>query len=443
MALTVVRLPRSFAGDKGAPLEDFFNSMANALARGDPAKKVAIQHFCTRVLANLSARAIFDIGGLQRLSRNSMLQLLVSIEKDTEHWVDSIEDVLDFSFPTPVITDQQVGRDPAQPPASAALMLQSVSSRPGGLRTSKYTDKDKLGLGAQLLSNGTLDGIVFSLSMFTKLQTSNPTVETITESDISHILDTVFEMTFSKYGCVHVDKTYRVHCGRMLRLLFPNLPTRGKVLGDDRKFEDMLKWRFGNQRKSAVAGKIPYKAGMVLDRVNLCEAAIQLVEEMNFPITVINEGKLETKFDIVHDDVEEEVDEEESPPPIFGSTSSNNSLEKPPRREVTAPLAPITATAANAAANNRSADNHDYDNDDNDTKKPMSKKRESSEPPARRVKRAAKAPARTEPVRHSAVSSDYLPMMTDDLFATASAGATVQGLRPTTQGTAIQEDRQR
>ena len=56
MALTVVRLPRSFAGDKGAPLEDFFNSMANALARGDPAKKVAIQHFCTRVLANLSAR---------------------------------------------------------------------------------------------------------------------------------------------------------------------------------------------------------------------------------------------------------------------------------------------------------------------------------------------------------------------------------------------------
>jgi len=103
MALTVVRLPRSFAGDKGAPLEDFFNSMAHALTRGDPVKKDAIQRFCDRVQANLAARAIFDIGGLQRLSRNNMLHLLASIEKDTEHWVDSIEDVLDFSFPTPVI----------------------------------------------------------------------------------------------------------------------------------------------------------------------------------------------------------------------------------------------------------------------------------------------------------------------------------------------------
>ena len=234
MALTNVRLPRSFAGDKGAPLEDFFNSMAHALARGDPAKKDAIQHFCTRVQANLCARAVFDIGGLQRLSRNNMLQLLVSIEKDTEHWVDSIEDVLDFSFPTPVITDQQVGRDPAKPPSSAALVPKSVGSRPGGMRTSKYTDKGKLGLGAQLLSNGSLDGVVFSLTMFPKLETSNPAVETITESDVSHILDTVFEMTFTKYGCVHVDKTYRVHCGQKLRLLFPNLPTRGKTLGDDR-----------------------------------------------------------------------------------------------------------------------------------------------------------------------------------------------------------------
>ncbi|KOO29914.1 hypothetical protein Ctob_014865 [Chrysochromulina tobinii] len=197
--------------------------MAHALARGDPAKKEAIQHFCDRVQANLCARAVFDIGGLQRMSRNNMLQLLVSIEKDTEHWVDSIEDVLNFSFPTPVITESKVGRDPAQPPASAALVPKSVGSRPGGLRTSKYlAEKGKLGLGARLLSKGELDGVVFSLTMFPKLETSNPAVETITEPDVSHILDTVFEMTFTKYGEVHVDKTYRVHCGQKLRLLFPN-----------------------------------------------------------------------------------------------------------------------------------------------------------------------------------------------------------------------------
>ena len=63
MAVTVVRLPRSFAGDKAASLEDFFNSMAHALSRGDPARKEAIQHFCNRVQVSLSARAVFDVGG--------------------------------------------------------------------------------------------------------------------------------------------------------------------------------------------------------------------------------------------------------------------------------------------------------------------------------------------------------------------------------------------
>jgi hypothetical protein len=420
MALTVLRLPRSFAGDKAAPLEDFFDSMAHALARGDPAKKEAIQHFCDRVQANLCARAVFDIGGLQRMSRNNMLQLLVSIEKDTEHWVDSIEDVLNFSFPTPVITDQQVGRDPAQPPASAALVPKSVGSRPGGLRTSKYlAEKGKLGLGARLLSNGELDGVVFSLTMFPKLETSNPAVETITEPDVSHILDTVFEMTFTKYGEVHVDKTYRVHCGQKLRLLFPNLPTRGGKLGDDRMFDEMLKWRFGNQRKSAVEGKIPYKAGMVFDRINLCDAAIQLVEEMNFPVTVVNEGKLETKFNMKQqmDDVDEMQYDPDgwagaagvagaTPPQIFGSASSFNTQQLPkplPERRMTkGPLAPLTATAANAAVHTRSTDDNNDINDDGATLKPATKKRapgtESSEEPAPKAKRAAKAPARTEPV---------------------------------------------
>lgn len=183
-------------------------------------------------------------------------------------------------------------KGPAQPPPSAALVPQSV----GGPRISTYAKKDAIGLGAQLLSDGTLDRVVFTLAMFPKLVTSTPSVETIKEKEVTHILDTVFEMTFTKFGCVYVDLIYRMHCGQKLRLLFPNLPTRGGKLGANRKFDEMLKWRFGNQRKSAVDGKIPYKAGMVLDRINLCDAAIELVEEMNFPVTMVNEGKLETKF---------------------------------------------------------------------------------------------------------------------------------------------------
>ena len=409
MALGSLRLPRSFAGDKAASLEDFFVSMAHALSRGDPTKKQTIEHFCTRVQVNLCARAVFDIGGLQRLSRNNMLQLLVSIEKDTEHWVDSIEDVLEFQFPTPVTTVLLLGRDPAQPPPSAALVPQSV----GGPRVSMYAKKNEIGLGAQLLSDGALDRVVFTLAMFTKLVTSTPSVETITEPEVTHIIDTVFEMTFTKYGRVTVDKTYRMHCGRQLRLLFPNLPNRGKVLGADRKFDEMLKWRFGNSRKSAVEGKVAYKAGMVVDRINLCEAAIEMVDDMKFPLTVVDEGKLETKFVISDAAHANGLPASQVPPsansmadatvmpvafavPFFGS----GTLPLPPRQPTQGPLAPVTASAANIAA---AAGSRPTPAPQPRAYVPLANKRESDTKPSTTAKKAkaAPAPARTEPVRSS------------------------------------------
>lgn len=220
----------------------------------------------------------------------------------------------------------------------------------GGLRTSSYVKEGELGLGAQLLSMGTLDTVVFRYAMFTKLVTSSPLEETITEAEVTHINDTVFEMTFTKYGRVTVDKIYRTHCGQKLRLLFPNLPNRGKIMGEDRKFEDMLKWRFSNARKAPVEGKIPSKAGMIIDRINLCDAAITMVDQMNFRLTVVNEGKLDTKFSI--DDVDDdemtnartEDDREDNPNPrplaYFGSlTGSEHS-----RMLSKGPLAPVTAS---------------------------------------------------------------------------------------------------
>lgn len=429
MALDSLRLPRSFAGDKAAPIEDFFASMAHALSRGDPTKKQTIMHFCTRVQVNLCARAVFDIGGLQRLSRNNMLQLLVSIEKDTEHWVDSIEDVLEFHFPTPVTTHLQVGRDPAQPPPSAALVPQSV----GGPRVSTYAKKDAIGLGAQLLSDGTLDRVVFTLAMFPKLVTSTPSVETIKEKEVTHILDTVFEMTFTKFGCVHVDLIYRMHCGQKLRLLFPNLPTRGGKLGANRKFDEMLKWRFGNQRKSAVDGKIPYKAGMVLDRINLCDAAIELVEEMNFPVTMVNEGKLETKFSdyLSHASglpasvaANSTADAAAMPVAVavpyfgsapFGSAFGSATLPLPPRQPTQGLFAPVTASAANAAAAAGSLPPAPLPPGASVT---TANKRESDTMPSATAKKAkaAPAPARTEPVRHSC-----LPLIASVIASTCAA----------------------
>ena len=102
MALSTMRTPRSFAGDKAAPLDEFFNSMAHAVARGDPNKKAEIARFCARVNCNLAARAVFDVGGLMKFARSKMITLLTAIELNSEHWVETLEDVLDFEFKTPV-----------------------------------------------------------------------------------------------------------------------------------------------------------------------------------------------------------------------------------------------------------------------------------------------------------------------------------------------------
>ena len=49
MALSTMRAPRAFAGDKGAPLDEFFASMAHACARGDASKKELILRTSPRV----------------------------------------------------------------------------------------------------------------------------------------------------------------------------------------------------------------------------------------------------------------------------------------------------------------------------------------------------------------------------------------------------------
>ena len=45
---STVRLPRSFVGDKAAPLDDFFHSTAHALMRGDPSKQESVARICER-----------------------------------------------------------------------------------------------------------------------------------------------------------------------------------------------------------------------------------------------------------------------------------------------------------------------------------------------------------------------------------------------------------
>ena len=388
-----VRLPRSFAGDKAASLEDFLQSTAHALLRGDPTKQESITRLCARIQQELSARVIIDVGGLMRLKRCKMLEILAGIDKDLEHWVEYIEDVLEFEFPTS--TAILPFRDPAAPPSSAALVPPPSSYRIATYKTEKSTKAPAL--GAKLQLDGQLDQLIFVPSMFTKIRTQNPQEETLTEPEVEHINDTVWELTFQKYGEVHVDKIYRAHCGRQLRRLFPHLPDRGKTKGDDRTFEEMLKWRFQNAVKQQAPGKKAYKPNLAIDRINLCEAALELVEKRNFPLTLLDEGILDTKFIVKHGE-EEKGDGEPYGEPmprvsIFGDEPPPKA-KLPPQDKTIGALAPVPASAANCAASTQLPGG---------SLSQVPKKRSSTEPgpepaPKKKAKKVFGAP-RTEPVR--------------------------------------------
>ena len=386
MAMAMVRLPRSFAGDKAASLEDFLQSTAHALMRGDPAKQESITRLCARIQQELSARVIIDVGGLMRLKRCKMLEILAGIDKDLEHWVEYIEDVLEFEFPTS--TAILPFRDPAAPPSSAALVPPPSSYRIATYKTEKSTKAPAL--GAKLQLDGQLDQLIFVPSMFTKIRTQNPQEETLTEPEVEHINDTVWELTFQKYGEVHVDKIYRAHCGRQLRLLFPHLPTRGNTKGDERTFEEMLKWRFQNAVKQQAPGKKAYKPNLKIDRINLCEAAIELVEKHNFPLALTDEGILDTKFIISEEHSDEKEGDGKPPATVFGDEPPP---KLPPQVQTTGALAPVPASAVNRAATTQPPSG-------SLSKAP--KKRNSAESglnPAPKKAKKVFGPPRTEPVR--------------------------------------------
>ena len=163
-----------------------------------------------------------------------------------------------------------------------------------------------------------------------------------------------------------MDKIYRDHCGQQMRLIAPHLPDRGKVKGDERMFSDMIKWRHINMRKARVPGKVSYKKGFTVSRVDCCENALKLIEQQNFPVTLVDSEKRETKFDIDNEkrDIEEVSQVSQvvaavpMPPslngvimPTVGVTPFfGNAMYLPKPVPVTGPLAPVTASAASVSA---------------------------------------------------------------------------------------------
>jgi hypothetical protein len=307
----MTRAPRDFAGNRSALLSDFFDAMAASLSQGDAGAQAATALLCSSIQASLCQRAVFDVGGLMRVSHQTMSDVLSGVGDNLEHWIDSIEDVLDFKFAVP----KPIGPPEFDSESIASAHAAAAKSAASHTRLSVYANAADPGVGAQCLADGTIMTHTISYAMFKELTTANPMLATLTEKEVAHICDTIFEYTFSKLGRVTADIVWRRHIGRQLRVLFPNLPDRGKVKGDSRRFEQMLLYRFNNSRKAQAPGVL-YKAGLVLDRCNLCPSALEMVDSKNFPLSVTNDGTIETKLDNKEEEQAQGIEAIRPIPPI-------------------------------------------------------------------------------------------------------------------------------
>ena len=185
---TVLRRPREFAGDKHASLEEFFAAYTHALGN-DPLKRTLFERIRVHVAIE---RGAMDIGSFLKFPRMQLYTFLK--QTDDESWIETFEDVLDSSFhvSTPVVVSQA---------ATAKAKPKKQSN------TCKFIAEGEQGVGCRLLANGELDTLKFTRSMFPLITTAEPLLETISEGEVGHIWDVMWNTLFKTEGVVNIDKT--------------------------------------------------------------------------------------------------------------------------------------------------------------------------------------------------------------------------------------------
>ena len=153
--------------------------------------------------------------------------------KVDEAWADTWEELLDFTFPHPTKVSEE----------------NLPKKRKGGSLEPTFKKAKIITTGESMLADGTLDGLVFTSDEF-NLECSNPKDETVTTTDLEHIIDVAVNKWIAITANPSMDLTARKHIGRELRALFPHLPDRGSTKGLNRDFKTMLKWRMRNARKT-------------------------------------------------------------------------------------------------------------------------------------------------------------------------------------------------
>ena len=161
--------PRSFVGQKTAPVYDFVISFAESLGNSEAtswAAAVAVSGLLKEGLQPHGSPGVTDIGGLMKVQRTTFDRVLAQAKVD-EAWADTWEELLDFTFPHPTKVSEE----------------NLPKKRKGGSLEPTFKKAKIIMTGESMLADGTLDGLVFTSDEF-KLECSNPKDETVTTTDL-------------------------------------------------------------------------------------------------------------------------------------------------------------------------------------------------------------------------------------------------------------------
>jgi hypothetical protein len=228
--------PRDFAGVKAALVSDFAAAFAASVGGSEEVKRAAflVAEYLKGGLPGVSPN-VSDLGGLFKVQRWVFARIVQAAGADAA-WVETWEDILDFTFPCPTFT---------------AIAI--TTKRPwGGNQSPRFKAARTMKTGATMKADGSLELFVLTYSDFPLVECANPALETISKDDLEYVLDrTKIKYQHISNGNPSIDKTMRKHLGSQLRVLFPHLPDRGLTIGARRDFTEMLKWRFQNPRRAS------------------------------------------------------------------------------------------------------------------------------------------------------------------------------------------------
>ena len=235
-----MRGPRTFAGQKEAPVIEFAMSFAESIGNSEETRDKCelVCGYLKDGMPNNGSPGVADLGGLAKLKRVAFARILEHAGVDAA-WLGTWEDLLDITF-----------EPPTEFVAEGKENVCSSKRKRGGERHCKWEFAPAAKTGRSMKEEGTLDRLVLTYEDFPQISVKNPSTETLSTPDVEYVNDVMHLKWVLNSNNPKIDATARKHLGAQARLLFPHLPTYGKTEGDARSFTEMLKHRFANPRKT-------------------------------------------------------------------------------------------------------------------------------------------------------------------------------------------------